>query len=221
MRRRQQFRKRKRGRQSNRNNPANGAVSDIKMPAPLMLTNGRTIQIQLRSMLLCTSNGAGNVASYISFDPSATTTATFGGGTMFTEWANWAVLYNEVKVRQFEIQLCRTWIDETKGDNYVPLAFASTSAAILGAPANLQAVADNGDCQMWAWASDQSGKNRYASVRMRQIAWATVSNPNPGSSSGISAGCPGSFIFYGSGYPVSTQICFVKVTGTYLLRTRV
>jgi len=177
--------------------------------------------MQFSNAFPCLSDGAGKIASYISFDPSSTTSAYFGSQALFTEWSGYSAMWNEVRVRQFEVSLCRTYIDETKGDNYYPLVFSSQASPILNAPTNYQSVADNGDAQMWPVLSDQSGCSRFISVKMRQLAWATVTSPNGGSSSGIAAGCPGSILFYAAGFPTSVNIAFVRVRGLYQFRTRV
>jgi len=198
-----------------------GPSCDIKMPSPMMTPTNRTVTFQFRNVVPMNTSAGGTVNSFISFDPSATTQVTFGSGTQFTEWSAVASLFNTVRVRQFEIQICRTYLDETKGDDYTPIVYSSVRSGILANPGNFQAVVDNGDSQMYSILTDTSGKNHFAATRMRQIAWATVSTPNPGSSNGILAGCPGGYIFFGSGLPASVTLGFVKIVGTYQFRTRV
>jgi len=111
--------------------------------------------------------------------------------------------------------------DDTKGDVPEPLAIASSTSPTLVVPSTFQQVIDNGDAQLWPVIQDYSGRGRYHACRLTGLTWALTSTPNPGSSSGIGAGCPGSIIMYGSGYPNSVQVCSIKYTGTYLLRTRV
>lgn len=201
--------------------PITGVICEAKCPVPMTITMLQTFRIQLRNAIPMNSNGSGVIASYISADPSSTTTATFGSGVQFPEWANVAALFNEVKLLQFEAYFQKTEVDETKGDVFNSLGIASIYTGISSTPANYQAVMDNADSQSWPLGSDQSGKSRYHAFRMRQVAWATVTTPNPGSSNGIAAGCPGYIIVYGSGYPISTEMGWLKVVGTYLLRTRV
>jgi len=193
----------------------------MKMPGPMKVPSQRIFNTQLSNMVPMLTDGAGKFASYLSFDPSSTTTSYFGSQALFTEWSAMLSLFNEVKLKQFEISMCRSYLDEVKGDNYYPLSFASVASGILGAPTTYQNVADNGDAQMWPLMSDYSGKSRFASVKVRQLAWATVTTPNPGSSSGIAAGCPGSFIFYGAGFPASVNIGFCRIRGLYSFRNRV
>jgi hypothetical protein len=201
--------------------PANGALHDVKMPEPQLVPVNQVFRIQLRNILTGASNGSGVLGSYVQCDPSATATAAFGSGTVFPEWTSWAALFAEVKCLQFEVQVCKTYIDETKGDDLNAMVIASTTSPIAPSITSYQNVAELGDAQLWSWATDQSGMNRFHALRLRQTAWASSSNPNPGSSSGIAAGCPGSILFFANGCPTSTQICFLKVTGTYLLRTRI
>jgi len=200
---------------------ASGQICDTKMPGPMKVPAMRVFNAQLSTMVPILSDGAGKLASYLSFDPSSTTTAYFGGVALFAEWSAMLSLYNEVKLKQFEMSMCRTYLDESKGDNFYPIAFASTSSAILGSPTGYANVSDNGDAQMWPWVTDYSGKCRFISVKMSQLAWATVTTPNPGSTSGIAAGCPGSFIFYAAGLPASINIGYARIRGWYQFRTRV
>jgi len=193
----------------------------MKMPGPMKVPAQKIFNTQLANMVPMLTDGAGKLASYISFDPSSTTTAYFGGIALFPEWSALLALFNEVKIKQFEISMCRSYLDETKGDNYYPIAYASVASGILGAPSSYQGVADNGDAQMWSIMTDHSGKNRFASVKTRQLAWATVTTPNPGSTNGIAAGCPGSFVFYASGLPASVNIGYVRIRGLYSFRNRV
>jgi len=208
-------------RRQNRDSTALNAVSDIKMPQPMMAPANRTYIMQFRNVVPMITSAGGVVNSYISFDPSSVTQVTFGSGTQFTEWSSVASLFNTVRIRQFEMQLCRTYLDDTKGDDYQPLVYSSVRTGILANPGSYQAVIDNGDSQMYSILTDVSGRNHYAAVKIRQVAWATVTTPNPGSSNGIIAGCPGGFVFYGTGYPNSSQIGFVKIVGTYQFKTRV
>jgi len=208
-------------RKNNRNSTALNAVSDIKMPAPMMVSTNKSFTMQFRNVVPVITSAGGVINSYISFDPSVVTQVAFGSGTQFTEWTSASSLFNTVRVKQFEIQICRTYLDETKGDDYQPLVYASVRTGVLSNPGSYQAVIDNGDSQMYNILADSSGKNHYAAVKMRQVAWATVTTPNPGSSTGIIAGCPGGFVFYGTGYPASTQLGFMKIVGTYQFKTRV
>lgn len=208
-------------RRGTRMRPANAALHDVKMPEPMMLPVTTVQRIQLRGYAGVSTTAGGIIASYISFDPGATTQVAFGSATQFLEWSSIVNLFQEVKVLQFEVQCVRFYADETKGDVWGPIAIAGNSSPVLASPGTYQACVDNGDSQLWSLLGDQSGMNRYHAVRLNQLAWANVSNTNPGSSNGIAAGCPGSIIFYANSLPVSSTMFSVKYTGTYLVRTRV
>jgi len=198
-----------------------GLVSDLKMPSPRQISPLQTLVVQLRGYAGLASSGAGVVAAALPFDPSVTLAANFGAGAIFTEWTSVSNMWQNVKVLQFEAEFVRVQTDDTKGDIPEPLAIASSTSPILVIPSTFQQVIDNGDAQLWPVIQDYSGRGRYHATRIRGQTWATVSTPNPGSSTGISAGCPGSIIMYGTGYPASVQVCSIKYTGTYLLRTRI
>jgi hypothetical protein len=198
-----------------------GLVSDLKMPFPRQISPLQTQVIQLRGYAGAASSGAGVLAGAIPFDPSATLSAIFGSGSLFSEWTNFVNTWQNVRVLQFEAEFVRVNTDDTKGDIPEPLAIASSTSPTLVVPSTFQQVIDNGDAQLWPVIQDYSGRGRYHATRMSGITWALTSTPNPGTSSGISAGCPGSIIFFGTGYPASVQVCSIKFTGTYLLRTRV
>jgi len=187
----------------------------------MMISPTRITKVQLRGYCGAASNGSGVLAGAIPFDPSATLSSTFGSASMFTEWTNYSNTYQNVKVLQFEVEMVRVQTDDTKGDIPEPLIIASSTSPSLVVPSTFQQVVDNGDSQIWPVIQDYSGKGRYHAVRMSQLTWALTSTPNPGSSTGIGAGCPGSIILFGTGYPASVQIISIKITGTYLLRTRV
>jgi hypothetical protein len=191
------------------------------MPEPMMIPITQTQKMQFRGYAGCATNSSGVISTYISTDPSATLQTPFGATTQFLEWSSITNLFQEVKLLQFEVQLVRMYADETKGDVWGPIGIASTSSPILASPGIYQQVIDNGDSQLWSLLGDQSGMNRYHALRMTQVAWASISIPNPGSSNGIAAGCPGSIIFFGNVLPTSATMFGVKYSGTYLLRTRI
>jgi len=201
--------------------PANASRHDIKMPEPLFVPSMRTTTMQFSNVIFGMTNSSGVFAGYIPFDPSVTLTTFWSSAVLFNEWSTFANLWGEVKVLRFEASFAIQYIDDTKGDAPGPLMIASISSPIATTPVNYQQVADNGDAQMWNLVSDKSGSNRFHSVKMKQVAWAGVTTPNPGSSNGIVAGCPGSIITYGSGYAASVALVTCKVRGLYRFRTRI
>jgi len=181
----------------------------------------QTFTMLLRGYCGLASSGAGVVAAALPFDPSVTLAANFGGAAIFQEWTSIVNLFQNVKVLQFEAEFVRVQTDDAKGDTPEPFVIASSSQPQLVIPSTFQQVADNGDAQIWPVIQDYSGRARYHAARIRGQTWASVGTPNPGSSTGISAGCPGSIVIFGTGYPFSVQVCSIKYTGTYLFRTRI
>jgi len=198
-------------------NDSMGAISSNPNTSPMTWPITRRTRIIMRGIANSVSSGAGVIASYIPFDPSATLPAALGGAAMFNEWSSWLALYGEVRLIRFEVQFCRVYADETKGDVWGPLFYAS-SPFNTTAPANALGVADNGDAQMWSILSDQTGMNRFISVRRRNLAWALTTTPAP--SGGVQAGCDGSIILYQNSLPPASAIFNCLITGEYELRAR-
>jgi hypothetical protein len=139
---------------------------------------------------------------------------------MFPEWTNWAALYGTVKVKQFQVNFVRSYLDEVKGDSFFPIAIATTYSAGLITPASINVVIDNGDSQLWPVFTDHSGGGRMHSFKFPGLAWATTSTPNPGSSTGAQIGCPGGVLVYAASLPTSITVATIQIIGTYLLRLR-
>lgn len=109
-----------------------------------------------------------------------------------------------------------SYIDDTKGDNYFGLCVASNPTASYSTPASYNVVADNSDSILWNPVKDLSGQAKVMSYRPRGLGWGACSSP--AASTGL--GCPGQFLFFGSGFPISTAIIAIKIVGTYRLDSR-
>jgi len=165
------------------------------------------------------ADGAGNVKSYIAFDPSSTTQTAFGTITMYPEWTNIAGLYQRAKLLQFDISMVPDLIDDLKGDTIAPIAIGSVATGTPSAPTTAAGVMDNGDSIIWNPLRDYSGIAKTLSRRINGLAWAASASPG----GTALAGCPGGFLFYaafGAGF-ANTVIATIKVVGTYLVDTRV
>jgi len=195
--------------------------ADGKMPMPLWINPNQQFQAVFRNYIQAQSDSKGILAGSIPFDPSATLSSTFNAAVLFPEWSSYSGFWSQVKVRRFEIQMVRLYTDDTKGDNYAPIAIASNPSAILVVPSSYAQAIDNGDSQLWNSVQDYSGVNKYHAVNMTQVSWASVATPNPGSSTGIACGCPGQIQMYDNFLPNSTQIYGIKVSGHYTFRGRV
>lgn len=191
---------------------------ETKLPLPMPSSPMVEYKITLRNNLTLTSSGGGVVNTFLQSDPSSTTSSFFGTVTQFPEWATWANLFGQVKLLQFEIRLLPVYIDDTKGDSAVPLAFGTDINPAIVVPGSYPNVLDNSDSQLWQPYRDYSGKPFYHAYKATQLPWASTGTPNPGFSNGVAAGCPGGIQFYGGTFPNSTAIVDVVVTGHYLLR---
>jgi len=211
-------------RRYNKKNRSTGfTVSNIdtktKMPLPMRKPTSQKITLSFTNYLTATSDGSGNINSYIAFDPSATTTGTFGTVAQFPEFKSYVTgLFARVKVKQFEIYLTPNVIDDLKGDSLQGLAIASTTTGALATPGSYSTVIDNGDSVLWPTVRDYSGQAKYFACRVRGIGWGPVGSPG-----GTTAyGCPGSILFYGAfGGFTATVIFSVKIVGTYVFDTRI
>jgi len=208
-------RRRRRPNESKRLVPAN-ADPQTRVPRPITINMNRQQLVQLRQFLTCTTAGT-TLNTYLSFDPSSTTTAAFGSNTLFAEWAYWSALYARVKIVQFEISMTPSYIDDTKGDNFNSIAMAGIPLGNLATPGAYASVIDNNDSIIWNPVSDRSGVAKYFSYKFSGIGWGPIGSP--GGTTGL--GCPGSFVFYGSSLPLTVEVFSCKVVGTYLFDNRI
>jgi hypothetical protein len=198
------------------------ARADLKMPVPLMEQSGRVTPFLFRYYTPLRSDSFGVVSTFIPFNPNITLSATYlSGSAIFPEYTNDLInLFNEVKLSQFDVTIVSCVNEDTKTTAMDPLAIGSITAASYSAPSNYATVLDCADAQVYPILFDRSGTGRFHGVRFRVASYAESSTPNPGSSSGISAGCPGAILLYADGAPASTQVGFIRYTGRYLMRTR-
>jgi len=189
-----------------------------KLCAPRTLPQSQAMVFQFRTLLAINTDVSGNVNSYLAFDPSSTTTATFGSVTLFNEWTNMTALFNRIRLLQFDISLTSSIIDDTKGDIFAPLAIASVKSGSLAVPNSYQTVIDNQDSIQWNPVRDYSGVAKFYTCKIKGLGWGPVGSP--GGTTGL--GCPGSMVFYGIfGGFTSRIVGYCKAVGTYVLDTRV
>jgi hypothetical protein len=209
-------------RRSTRGVMPEGAVCDIKLPFPISEPPRVTRRILMRASSILGTDGSGNIKVNIPFDPSATLNATYlSGAVMFPEWTDVAALYAEVKIRQFQVLITPALNGDAKGYNTSPLAIGTNLSAIYVAPTTYNGVLDNGDSQLYPILFDNSGKSRYHAVRFNPGTWALTGSPNPGSSTGISAGCPGYFTLLMLAGPAGVEVGYIKIVAEYIVRSRV
>lgn len=187
------------------------------VPRPITISQNKRETIQMRAFLQATSNGSGVINSYISFDPSSTTTSTFGSVSLFAEWGSISALWQRCRLVQFEISCVRSMTDDLKGDALSPLAIASNNVASPAAPGSYNSVIDNGNSCLWGILQDYSGTAKYICHKTRGLIFAGVNAQSATSG----AGSPGAFVFYGSfGGFTNATIFSLKVVGTYEFDTR-
>jgi len=209
---------RKRGGRRGRSTVSN-ADTKTRMPMPMRASTSRRMVLTFTNYLTATSDGSGNINTYLAFDPSSTTTGTFGSVALFPEYKSYVTnLFARVKLKQFEIYLTSDMIDDTKGDSLQPLSFASTTTGTLATPGSYATVIDNGDSILWSPIRDYSGVAKYAACRPRSLGWGPTGSPG-----GTTAyGCPGSYVFYGAfGGFITATIFSCKIVGTYVFDTRI
>lgn len=187
-----------------------------RYPGPIEIPLNQSYMIQLRGFFGATTDGSGNIAGMIPCDPSATLSSVFGSVAMFNQWSSWVVLFRNIKCVAFEVKMLPCYTDEVKGDIAHALIVSGNLQAQITA-SNYGGLSDNTDSQLYNPTLDTASKGLYHSIRHRKsLQWADVNTPVPGGY----AGCPGSISFYGAGFPASTQLVLIHVTGTYLLSNR-
>ncbi len=189
-----------------------------RFPPPIVIAQTAIRREQLGAVFSAVTNGSGVFAGFIPFDPSATLGTPFNSVALFPEYTSFASIYGQVKAVQMDIRMVPTTQNETKGDTNEGLAIAS-NLQVASAPTGYTDVADNRDCQLWSFITDNSGRERFHSAKHRpDLQWASTTNPVPTSTQYV--GCPGSILFYGSSLPVSLKIMLVMCRVTYLFTDR-
>jgi len=161
------------------------------IPRPITVSDSKRTVLQFRNYLQANTTTT-TINSYIAFDPSSTTTATFGGGALFSEWSAVSTIFARVRLVQFEISMTPTYIDDTKGDNFNAISIASIPLGTLATPNGYTAVCDNRDSILWNPVCDKSGVCKYFSAKIRGLGWSSTGSP--GGTTGL--GCPGSIVFF-------------------------
>jgi len=196
---------------------------DIKFPAPLRMPASQTLLMEFRGYSPISTDGSGVHNSVVPFNPAVTLNGTYlSGAALFTEFSSFVALFGEVKLLEFQMFLVPNFsnVSDAKLTSAEPLAIASVSNSIYAAPGAYSVVLDNGDAQNWPYAYDSSGSARFHSSRFRVSSYASTSAPNPGSSSGVPAGCPGAIVMYATNGPLSLQIATARFVGRYRFRNR-
>jgi len=206
----------------NRSQGTPGTMSeDVKLPRPMMYRPSRVTKFQFRGFTQVMTDGSGKINTFIPCDPSQSLDATYlSGQPIFAEWTDLKALFTEVKFIQLDIRIASSYTYDGKQASVDPLVISSIVSSLTGRPGGYQTVYDNGDAQMFPYALSNSASSKFHALRFRPSAWASVTTPNPGSSTGISAGCPGCIFLYAEGGPASVNVMHIAITGTYMFRNR-
>jgi len=207
--------------QRNNNNLTGTMSEDVKLPRAMMYRPGKVTKFQFRGNTQITTDGSGKINTFIPCDPSATLDSTYlSGQPIFAEWNSYKTLFTEVKFVQLDIRIASSYTYDGKQASVDPMVISSIVSSLTGRPGGYQTVYDNGDAQQFPYALNNTASSKFHALRFRPSAWASVTAPNPGSSSGISAGCPGCIYLYAEGGPATQNVMHVGITGTYLFRNR-
>jgi hypothetical protein len=187
-----------------------------RYPGPITIPLNQVVTVQLCGTAALLSNGSGVIAGVIPCDPTTTLSAPFTSGVMFPQFSSWNLLFSQVKCVQLDVVIVPATVDEVKGDVDAVLAIAGQLSNTT-TPSSYADLNNNSDSQTYPVLLDTRGLGRYHSIRHTQdLLWASSVSPVPTPS--LYAGCPGGIGLYGSGFPLSSSIGSLRITGTYRLR---
>jgi len=164
-----------------------------------------TTSFRLGTYLLLNSNTSGQVFGAISSDPSAS-------GLNIIEYVSYIQnLYAEVRLVSLRATFMLNSPEVKSLLTGEPMAIApQTVGGTTVATSSYSAVLDNPRSRIWNCMQDTSPRGFTCTlIAQRPLNYATTTTPV---SLSPAAGCVGSIVYYGSGYPVSTAgIFFVRV----------
>jgi hypothetical protein len=187
-----------------------------RYPGPITIPLRQVIMIQVSNSSALASNASGVIAGVIPCDPTATLSAPFTAAAMFPQFADWNLVLGQVRCVQLDVTVTPAQANETKGDINASLAIAG-NVQNTTTPSSYADVMNNSDSQIYPILLDDRGLGRYHAIRHgKELGYASSVSPVPTPS--LYQGCPGGIGFYGSGFPVSTTIGALRITGTYQMR---
>jgi hypothetical protein len=186
-------------------------------PAPFRVPLSSSIILQLKSIVVGSTDSSGIFAAAVPCDPSATLGSRLGGGAIFDEWTTIKALFSHVKCLQLEVVLRPCYI-ETKGDIVNNVAVSGNLMIFTSTPSGFATVMDNADSQTYAATLDSANHGCYHSIRHRKtLQYGSVNGPTV---TDTYIGCPGGIQMYCSSLPTSTNFLNVAITGTYQFASR-
>jgi len=172
------------------------------------LTSPNTVYMfKLQGFTTISTNGSGLIAVSIPMDPSAS-------GFNFSEWANLAALFDEVKLHAFEVQVVG-FVNTTVTLVFSPV-IVGTNLIVSTAPGSEGAVSQLTDAKYHPANMTNSMGFWHRFNNTGIIGWSSTSSVTVTPY----AGCPGSIWFYANNGPVSTLTYKVLVKGYYAFRAR-
>jgi len=173
------------------------------------ITPWTTYNITLKGFSSVNASGGGVIAVAIPADPSA-------AGYNFSEWSNLAAIFSEVRILKFEVQVVPI-IDNAVALTAGTPIIVGFNSTLSSAPGTEGVVATLIDSVYWSAGADRStAGSRYNVSYDSRLDFSLTSTVTDTPY----AGCPGSFQFYGSGYPNGSLVYKVLVLGTYQFRGR-
>jgi hypothetical protein len=186
-------------------------------PGPFRIPLSNSITLQLKSIVIGSTDSSGVFAAAVPCDPSATLSARLGGNAIFDEWTTIKALFSHVKCLQLEVVLRPCYV-ETKGDTVNNVAISGNLMIFTSTPTGFATVIDNADSQSYAATLDTANHGCYHAIRHKKsLLWGSVNGPTVTDSY---IGCPGGIQMYSSSLPTSTNFLNVMITGTYQFANR-
>jgi len=163
-------------------------------------TNMQPYVFRLSQAAALASDGSGGINGYSYNDP----TGSFGNYTEHVSYL--ANLFTEMRIVRSQWHLVPTLpfsSNESKETTNPVLAVAifTRNPSSLPSITSLNQVLDNQPSKLWAPCSDTSGRGLKMSAKFNIVNFQLVTT-----SSTDYAGCPGGMFWYGSGFPISSNI---------------
>lgn len=183
--------------------PTDPLVSGLAMS---LVSLNTVYPFRLATIVTVSSDSTGKVPFSFPADPSSS-------GENFPEYSTIISLFNQVRVRSFEVTFAPMY--KSTSNNTPPFVVAG-SLTTLGVPTSYTAIVENADSQLYPWQSWDTPPYRHKIRYKPKPVWADSITPDPGDN----IGCPGSIVGYADGLPPSVDVLRVMVVGIYEFRSR-
>jgi len=165
------------------------------------------------SGIVLNSTVGGVMAGAFNCDPSGS------GSWTASEWSALTTLYSEVKVIWFKVTFNIAPQSDSKIDGTAPgnsLYVSAVMSNIGATPTSSAQVYDNAGAKVYQ-VFHTRGMPVSHKLRQRDLNYAIVTTPSPGSY----AGCSGGIQWWMDQLPVSVTIGYAKIEGVYEFRSRI